>query len=316
MLLGGAPKELGRPADRVTVPAGSILVLEPYEVAVTVESGVGPSPVQLDQGQQAGNFGLGGHQVVELAGQPPSVIDQVPRLAEIGGRQIALVQHEVDDGEHFAQPCVELVGIGDAIRNPGFADLPFSARDAPRHGCLGDEEGPCDLRRCEAAHHSQGEGDLGRAGQRGMAAGEDESQPVITFGGHGPSDLGELRSVVVPAAVGVDAPVAGDCEQPRVGAFGNALCGPSLQGGQDGVLDEILGRGEVARDANQGGRKPPGVFPHHVLQLALRGDMVQVGVTANGRGHDSSGRISTRGQPGQLRTMRSASSRSATSTSA
>ena len=52
-------------------------MLEQHEVSVGVESGVGAGSVQSNQCQQAGNLGLGWHQVVELGCQPFGVIDQI-----------------------------------------------------------------------------------------------------------------------------------------------------------------------------------------------------------------------------------------------
>jgi hypothetical protein len=79
------------------------------------------------------------------------------------------------------------------------------------------------------------------------------------------------------------------------------------QRGQHGVLDEILRRGEVPGDVHQRGGQPPRVVSHHPGQLGVRG--------LAHRTATSTGRISTTGQPGQVPTMLSASSRSATSIS-
>ena len=64
-------------SDGLVVPARAILVFEEDEVSVRVESGVRAGPVQSNQGQKAGDLRLGWHEVIELGGQPFSVIDQI-----------------------------------------------------------------------------------------------------------------------------------------------------------------------------------------------------------------------------------------------
>src|SRR5207302_6957426 len=96
---------------------------------------------------------------------------------------------------------------------------------------------------------------------------------------------------------------------------GNGFDRPSLQGDHHRVLDKVLGRGEVTGDSYECCGQPPGVLPHYPCELAARGRCDRVISVLAGVGHDSSGRISTTGQPGHVLIIRSASSRSATSTS-
>jgi hypothetical protein len=84
-----------------------------------------------------------------------------------------------------------------------------------------------------------------------VAAGEDQPQALVGVGLHRPLELGELVPVVPLPAQDVEPAVAGHGEKPGVGSLGNALGGPTPQRGDDGVLDEILGGGEVAGDLHQ-----------------------------------------------------------------
>jgi hypothetical protein len=76
-LSGGLRQELGRLSDDVAVPAGAVLVLEQHELAVVVEAGVGAGAVQLDEGEEADDLGLGWHELVEQGGEPVGVVDEV-----------------------------------------------------------------------------------------------------------------------------------------------------------------------------------------------------------------------------------------------
>ena len=68
-------------------------------------------------------------------------------LAELGPRRraVALVEDQVDHGEHGAQALREQVVGRDAQRNRGVPDLPLGPHEPLGHRRLGDEEGAGDL---------------------------------------------------------------------------------------------------------------------------------------------------------------------------
>ena len=100
-----------------------------------------------------------------------------------------------------------------------------------------------------------------------MATGEDEPEPFVWFRLDGPLQLGELGAVVLLAAEPVEGPVAGDGEQPRFWPVGDAFDRPPLEGGDDGVLHEVFGGGEVAGDAYEGRGELARMLSHHARQL-------------------------------------------------
>lgn len=106
------------------------------------------------------------------------------------------------------------------------------------------------------------------------------------------------------------------------GCSGDAVGGPAAQGGLDGVLDEVLGGGEVAQHPHQARRQPARVLSDHAGQLGAHlvlrvCRVVRVrGVVRRWHPGQVIGRISTTGQPGHVRASAIASSRSATSISA
>ena len=123
-----------------------------------------------------------------------------------------------------------------------------------------DEERVRDVRRRDAAHEPQRQRDLRLARQRGMAAGEDEPQPVV--GDPSASSAlvvlrleqqRELRLQRAPAAQEVEREAARDRREPRAGARGDAVARPGLERADVGVLHRLLGGVEVARHAHRRG---------------------------------------------------------------
>src|SRR5690606_31748972 len=79
-----------------------------------------------------------------------------------------------------------------AVRDAGRADLVLRAHDALRERGWRGEKGARDLLRGEPADLAQREGDLRIGGERRMAAGEDQPQPIVL----------ELLAVGVRAGLG------------------------------------------------------------------------------------------------------------------
>ena len=112
------------------------------------------------------------------------------------------------------------------------------------------------------------EGRAALAGQARVAGGEDQPQQlvadVIVQGGveigHGlllgfqvAGDHRVLAFEHAAAAQMVDGPAPGRRHQPGAGSFRHARGRPPLQGGQQGVLGQLLGQGHVAQHPRQAG---------------------------------------------------------------
>ncbi len=179
-VLPGRPgQQAGRLGDGCPVPPRPVLFSQQDQAVLVVEAGGDPRPVQLDQREQPGHLGLGRHQPVQQAGEPLGVVGEVARVRLRRGGQVALVEQQVDHGQHAGQPVAELVGVRDPVRDAGVGDLPLGSGDPLRHGGLRQQERPRDLGRGQPAHDPQGQRDLRGLRERRMAAGEDQLQPLV-----------------------------------------------------------------------------------------------------------------------------------------
>jgi hypothetical protein len=88
-------------------------------------------------------------------------------------------EQQVDDGEHRVDALRQRCRRRHLVRDAGRRDLLLGAGDAGRHGGLADEERTCHLRRRESAQQPQRQGHLRALRQGGMAAREDQPQPVV-----------------------------------------------------------------------------------------------------------------------------------------
>ena len=106
-----------------------------------------------------------------------------------------------------------------------------------------------------------------------MAAQEQEDERVIVLGGIG-RRLEPARALF-PASTGtltpalVDQPALGRLQQPAEGLVGDALAGPVVGGGEEGFLDRILGRVEVARLARERAEDPRRQVAQQVLDAGI-----------------------------------------------
>ena len=107
---------------------------------------------QENQRQKPVYFCLVRHQLGEEFAQSDGFGTQITAQEILsGGGRVALVEDQVDHGEHRSEAVGEFRFARDPVRNPGRADLSFRSDEALGHRRLGDEEGPGDLLRLETA---------------------------------------------------------------------------------------------------------------------------------------------------------------------
>ena len=183
------------------------------------------------------------------------------------GRRIALVEDQVHDPEHAAQPVRKLLVGRHPVRDVGVGDLALGPHDPLAHRRLGDQECARDLARRQSAKHPQRQCDLGRLRKRRMAAGEDQPQPVVDdragFGRGLVALLGRRRQLGEPsravgqrsvAAQAIDCPASRCHGDPRPGPAGQAVPPPRGHCVSERILDRVLGELEVAHLPDQRGQ--------------------------------------------------------------
>ena len=167
--------------------------------------------------------------------------------------------------QHAAEPLGQLVVGGHAVGDAGRLHLALGPHEPLVHGRLGGEERPGDLGHLEAADGAEGEGHPGVQGEGGVAAREEQAEPVVGDAAAVVAVLVGRRGVVLvahecfevlegglvggagaAAAEGVDRPPPGDGRQPAAGPRGHAVRRPLRRGGGEGVGDGLLGEADVA----------------------------------------------------------------------
>ena len=147
--------------DQRPVPAAAVLLVQGDQLA-TGDPGRAAGIDEQQEGEQARDLALVGEQLAQHAGETDRLVRQLDahRVVARAG-EVALVEDEVDDGEHGVQPLGQVGRLRHAVRDVRALDLRLRAGDALRHRGLGHEEGPRDLGDGESAEHAQREGHTG-----------------------------------------------------------------------------------------------------------------------------------------------------------
>ena len=236
------------------IPARAVLVCEQHELSGD-EPRIAPRVMQEHQREQAAHLGLVGHQLGEHAPEADRVRGQVQTAA------VALVEDQVDDGEHRRETFGQQVPGRNAEWDPGDLDLRLRARQAALHRLGRDDERPRDLLGAQATERAQRERYLGVDVERRMTAGEQQLEPFIgdhrVFGLVHNALLGdEQRRLGGEAALATDAidrAVAPGADEPgdRVGRL--AVARPPFGRDRKRLLGGLLGEIEVTEEADQRG---------------------------------------------------------------
>ncbi len=101
------------------------------------------------------------------------------RMGSLVGGSVALVEDEVDHGQHARRPLVEAMRLGHAETDAGVRDLGPRPKQALPHRRLADEEGSCDLLGREPRDGLQRERNAPGHRQGRVAAGEQQAELVV-----------------------------------------------------------------------------------------------------------------------------------------
>src|SRR5690349_10826778 len=161
--------------DLLTIPSGPILLLEQDQFSVRRRARGAARLLEQHEAQQAHHL-----RFREQLDQQPAQTYRLP--AQLGAgwlRRISLVEDEVDHMEDRRQPGGQVVAPRHLVRNCLGADDGLGAHDALGERRRRHEKGARDLFRRQAADFAQRERDLSFRRQRGMTAGEDQTQAII-----------------------------------------------------------------------------------------------------------------------------------------
>ena len=164
--------------DHRLIPLPAVLVAEQRERAVGPDSRPATGLSQEQQRQQAVDLLLVRHRRRHDPRQP----DRLCAEARSGRAGQPGIVDEVQDGEHRPQTIRQLVILGHAVRDSRRLDLVLGTHETLRHRRFGYEERSCDLLGRQAAEQPERECHLRFGGERRVAAGKDQSKPVVLHG--------------------------------------------------------------------------------------------------------------------------------------
>ena len=280
-------QQLAALGDRLPVPAGTVLDGQGSQLPVGGLTLLPAAVGQQQQGEQPTGLRLIRHQPQHHPGQPDRLVAQrVPHHVASRSGQVALVEDQVDHrqhrGESLRQQGLRRHPDGDA----GGADLVLGAHQALRHRRFLDQKGPGDLGGGETADQTKRQRHPGLGRERRVAAGEEQSQPVVADGGRIQWRGGVVLVIDVQSQRGltgrgtgalatqmVERLVAGGGHQPGAGAVGGAIARPAFEGGRQRLLNRVLGEVDVAEEPGQGRDDASGLVAKDAGQRRLSGGL-------------------------------------------
>ena len=183
-----------------------------------------------------------------------------------GVRGVALVENQIDHGEHGRQARGQLGPFGHLVGKFAIADRPLGTHEPLGDRGLGHEKGSRDLRRREASYQPERERDAAVGWQTRMTAGKDQPESVV----RDLRGIGHLEALVHraerglvgerisarPRTAGVTEAIQRASprrrEEPGAWALRRAVRGPAIERLRERLLDDLLGGVDVAHDPKHG----------------------------------------------------------------
>ncbi len=231
--------------------------------------------MNLHQGDQPVDLGIGGHQLGQDAAKAQRVLaERRSRPVIAASRGVALIEDEVEHLEDRGEARDQLRASRCLEGHVGGNQRPFRPDDSLTNCRLGDQERASDLRRTEPSEQPQRQRDPRLRRQYRVTAGEDQPQQIVAnvIIDHDIErvDRGlllRLELAVELLVFAFDPRVASQKidrapfrrgHEPRAGIPRNARLGPLLERRHQGVLGEVFGRSDIPHDpcqaGNHGGR--------------------------------------------------------------
>ena len=232
---------------------------------------------QKQQRQAALDLGLVGKQAVHQPGKEDRLTAQVARAG--GAKGVALGEDQVDHRQNRGQPVVPILGIRHLEGDSGGGDLGLGTAEALAHRRLVIKEDAGDFGSREAAQQAQRQRHAGFRGQRGVAADEDQAQPVVgdlgrngkhrLILGQSENRIGMVAGAAV-ATISVDRLAQRHPQEPALRVGRHPRPAPMHQRRSGGFLQRILGALQIAGACDKGGHQPPPVSAQRLFQGVRR----------------------------------------------
>ena len=252
--------------DQRLVPAAAVLIFQQDEVAGVVQARLAPRVVQQRQREQGRGLRgrIGRHQPTHQPREANGLRAEIGAHERLAARgRIALGEDQIHHRQHRVEPRGHVDRVRHRVRNARVPDLGLRPHQALGHRRRRDEKHPRDLVRLEPAQRAQRERHLGLEGERGMTAGEDQSQLIVGDRvrierrrlDRGDRFVGSIclhllrEADAAPNAV--DGLVSGRLDDPRTWIIGNAGGRPLIDGRGERLLRRLLGDVEIADEPDE-----------------------------------------------------------------
>jgi hypothetical protein len=234
-----------------------------YNQVATPEPRLATGLEQQQHRHQTVNLRLVGHQFGECPPEPERLGRQVAPAT------VALVEDQVDHGEHGGEPVGQQVVGRHPKRDPCGLDLALGPHQPLGHRRFGDQECASDLAGCQSPERPKGESDLRVSGECRMTAREDELESLVRkcrrvhrgLRSFGHLEQASLRGQRAISADAVDRSVARRRHQPGARVRGGSVSRPALRGDREGLLRGRPARGSFTapRSGAPRSRRPDGL---------------------------------------------------------
>ena len=258
-----------RPVDQVRVPPRRVLVGQRDEPSVGVQPGRGARRGKLDEGGEPVRLRVGGRAPGEDLGQVQRLRRrQAPGLRP--GRGPVDDVRAVDRLEDRGHPRRKLVRARDAKRNAGRLDPLLRPDQAGRHRRGRHRERPADLLGGEAEHGAEHQRRVRGGVDCRVRAHQHQLEPpvgkrvdveVVGVSERVLTVVERQRPLRRGGLPVIAQPVAGDGQQPGVGAGRRPPLRPGAQGALERVRERVFGGRDIAARGGEQRQQPPVTVP-------------------------------------------------------
>ena len=168
-------------ADRLAVPETPVLLRHDDERSIGSAPRSMASVREDHECEQPGHLTVSGKRSGKDPGKSNRFFGKIrPLQVDPSGARIAFVEDQIQHPQHRVETGRQLLRGRHGEADAAVLDRLLRAADSPGHALFGYQEGVGDLRIRQATDSTQGQRDLGRERQSGMATHEQQDEGVVT----------------------------------------------------------------------------------------------------------------------------------------